>query len=43
VHLIRNEGTAVASTTAVQLVPFDPNKSNRRIDVPAPPECANTE
>ena len=41
VHLIRNEGTELAQTTAVQIVPFDPNKANRRIDVPAPPECEN--
>jgi hypothetical protein len=41
VHLIRNEGSSVASTIAVQLVPFDPKKANRRIDVPmAPPACA---
>jgi quercetin dioxygenase-like cupin family protein len=43
VHLIRNEGTEQATTTAVQIVPFDPAKGNRRIDVPAPPECANIE
>jgi hypothetical protein len=41
VHVIRNEGTVPASTIAVQLVPYDPNKANRRVDVPtAPPTCA---
>jgi hypothetical protein len=40
-HLIRNEGTTAASTIAVQLVPFDPAKQNRRIDAPAPENCAN--
>jgi len=39
-HLIRNGNTA-ASTIAVQLVPFDPAKQNRRIDAPAPENCAN--
>lgn len=41
VHLVRNEGSVPASTIAVQLVPYDPNKSNRRLDVPAPANCAN--
>lgn len=41
VHIIRNEGSVMASTIAVQLVPFDPNKANRRIDVPAPATCPN--
>ena len=41
VHIIRNEGSAPASTIAVQLVPFDPNKANRRIDAPAPADCPN--
>jgi len=42
VHIIRNEGSVLASTIAVQLVPYDPNKANRRIDVPAvPPNCPN--
>jgi hypothetical protein len=40
-HLIRNEGNAPASSIAVQLVPFDPAKQNRRIDAPAPANCAN--
>jgi hypothetical protein len=40
VHIIRNESpTNTASTVAVQLVPFDPNKANRRIDAPAPENC----
>ena len=39
-HLIRN-GTTAASTIAVQLVPFDLAKQNRRIDAPAPENCAN--
>jgi hypothetical protein len=39
-HIIRNEDLNVdASTTAVQLVPYDPNKANRRIDAPAPENC----
>lgn len=38
-HIIRNEGLVEASTTAVQLVPYDPNKANRRIDAPAPENC----
>ena len=41
VHIIRNEGSVPASTIAVQLVPFDPNKANRRIDAPAPANCPN--
>jgi hypothetical protein len=41
VHNIRNEGSVPASTIAVQLVPFDPAKANRRIDVPAPASCSN--
>jgi len=40
VHIIRNEGTVPASSIAVQLVPYDPNKQNRRIDAPAPPNCS---
>lgn len=39
-HLIRNESTSeAAATVAVQLVPHDPAKQNRRIDVPAPEGC----
>jgi hypothetical protein len=39
-HIIRNESpTDLASTTAVQLVPHDPLKLNRRIDEPAPDNC----
>jgi hypothetical protein len=30
VHIIRNEGSIQASTVAVQLVPHDPTKPNRR-------------
>jgi len=41
VHIIRNEGSVPASTIAVQLVPFDPAKANRRIDAPAPATCSN--
>ena len=42
VHIIRNEGSVPATTIAVQLVPYDPNKANRRIDVPTvPPNCPN--
>jgi len=41
VHIIRNEGSVTASTIAVQLVPFDPAKLNRRIDAPAPANCTN--
>lgn len=41
VHIIRNEGSVPASSIAVQLVPFDPSKSNRRIDAPAPANCSN--
>ena len=36
VHLIRNEGTAVAQTIAVQLTPAG---AARRIDVPDPGNC----
>lgn len=39
VHIIRNEGTVPATTIAVQLVPYDPAKQNRRIDAPAPDGC----
>jgi hypothetical protein len=41
VHIIRNEGSSPASTIAVQLVPYDPNKANRRVDAPAPANCSN--
>jgi hypothetical protein len=41
VHIIRNEGAIAASTIAVQLVPFDPAKANRRIDARAPETCSN--
>ena len=41
VHIIRNEGSVPASTIAVQLVPHDPTKMNRRIDAPAPANCPN--
>jgi hypothetical protein len=41
VHIIRNEGSVVASSIAVQLVPNDPNKANRRIDAPAPENCSS--
>jgi hypothetical protein len=42
VHIIRNEGSVQASVIAIQLVPYDPTKTNRRIDVPAvPPNCPN--
>jgi hypothetical protein len=41
VHIIRNEGTVPAASIAVQLVPFDPAKANRRIDAPAPANCTN--
>jgi len=40
-HIIRNEGSVPASTIAVQLVPYDPAKANRRIDAPAPDTCSN--
>jgi hypothetical protein len=41
-HLIRNESTTqAASNIAVQLVPHDPSKMNRRIDAPAPEGCPN--
>ena len=40
-HVIRNEGSVPASTIAVQLVPYDPAKANRRIDAPAPESCPN--
>lgn len=41
VHVIRNEGSVPASSIAVQLVPFDPAKGNRRIEAPAPANCTN--
>lgn len=42
IHIIRNEGSVPATSIAVQLVPYDPAKKNRRIDVPvAPPNCPN--
>lgn len=41
VHIIRNEGSVAATSIAVQLVPFDPAKANRRIDAPAPANCTN--
>ena len=41
VHIIRNEGSVPASSIAVQLVPFDPARANRRIDAPPPVNCAN--
>ncbi|WP_211256434.1 cupin domain-containing protein [Edaphobacter aggregans] len=41
-HIIRNESsTEPAATVAVQLVPHDPLKANRRIDAPAPETCSN--
>jgi len=40
-HIIRNEGSVPASTIAVQLVPYDPLKADRRIDAPAPANCSN--
>jgi hypothetical protein len=40
-HILRNEGSVAASNIAVQLVPHDPNKANRRIDAPAPENCPN--
>jgi hypothetical protein len=40
-HIIRNEGSVQATTIAVQLVPHDPAKSNRRIDAPTPATCVN--
>ena len=40
-HIIRNEGSVPASTIAVQLVPYDPAKANRRIDAPVPESCPN--
>lgn len=43
VHIIRNEGSVQATSIAVQLVPFDPAKANRRIDAPAPANCTNIE
>lgn len=40
-HLIRNESaTEAAAGIAVQLVPHDPAKANRRIDMPAPEGCS---
>jgi hypothetical protein len=42
VHIIRNEGSVQASVIAIQLVPYDPTKTNRRIDIPAVrPNCPN--
>ena len=41
VHIVRNEGSVPASSIAVQLVPYDPKKANRRIDAPAPVSCPN--
>lgn len=41
VHIVRNEGSVAASAIAVQLVPYDPTKTNRRIDAPAPENCSN--
>jgi hypothetical protein len=41
VHIIRNEGSVPATSIAVQLVPSDPSKTNRRIDAPAPENCSN--
>jgi hypothetical protein len=39
-HIIRNESTTTqASNVAIQLVPHDPAKANRRIDAPAPEGC----
>jgi hypothetical protein len=38
VHLIRNEGTVPASTTAVQLIPAG---ADRRIDAPQPANCSS--
>ena len=43
VHIIRNEGSVQATSIAVQLVPFDPAKANRRIDAQAPANCTNIE
>lgn len=41
-HVIRNESTTKpASNIAVQLVPHDPAKMNRRIDAAAPEDCPN--
>jgi hypothetical protein len=41
-HIIRNESSTVqAATVAVQLVPHDPAKANRRIDAPAPETCSS--
>jgi hypothetical protein len=36
VHLIRNEGSVVASTMAIQVIPAN---AARRIDAPAPSNC----
>lgn len=41
VHIIRNEGSVQATSIAVQLVPYDPAKLNRRIGAPAPANCTN--
>jgi hypothetical protein len=38
VHIIRNEGNTVAQTMAVQLIPAG---AARKIDAPAPANCAN--
>jgi len=38
VHIIRNEGTVVATTIAVQLIPAG---ATRRIDAPVPANCPN--
>jgi hypothetical protein len=40
-HVTRNEGSVPATTIAVQLVPYDPAKGNRRIDAAAPQTCSN--
>jgi hypothetical protein len=37
VHIIRNEGSILASTIAVQLIPAG---ATRRIDEPAPGNCS---
>ena len=41
-HIIRNESTTTAAANvAIQLVPHDPAKANRRIDAAAPESCSN--
>jgi len=41
-HIVRNESaTDVAADVAVQLIPHDPAKANRRLDAPAPETCSN--